>query len=190
MIKILTIIPARSGSKGIPDKNIRIMIDKPLLACSIQQAKNSKYSSQMKIIVSTDSEKYAKIARIWGAEVPFLRPKEISQDLSTDYEFIKHALDWLNKNENYIPDIILQLRPTQPCREVKELDNCIKIFLSIRKKYDSLRTVMLCKKTPYKMFKIEKNKLIPYLNNYKNYIEPFNQCRQIFPKSYLIDRVY
>ena len=98
MTKILCIIPARSGSKGIKNKNIINFSGKPLLAWSIEQAQKCKY--EMKIIVSTDSQEYADISIKYGAEVPFLRPLEISDDLSTDFEFIKHCIDWLKKNEN------------------------------------------------------------------------------------------
>ena len=79
-MKILCLIPARSGSKGLPDKNIKMMINKPLMAWSIEQAKNTEYYNQgkIKIVVSTDSEKYREIALEWGAEVPFIRPNEIS----------------------------------------------------------------------------------------------------------------
>ena len=115
-VKILCIIPARSGSKGIPDKNIKLFRGLPLLAWSIKQAEECKY--KMRIIVSTDSTEYQKIAIKHGAEAPFLRPKSISGDLSTDYECIKHCVNWLKVNENYNPNIILQLRPTQPCRKV------------------------------------------------------------------------
>ena len=97
--------------KGIPHKNIKHLCGKPLLSWTIDQAKKSKY--EMRIIVSTDSEKYVEIATNYGAETPFLRPKEISQDLSTDLEFIEHALKELKKND-YVPDFIVQLRPTYP----------------------------------------------------------------------------
>ena len=127
MVKILCLIPARCGSRGVPGKNIKLLGDKPLMAWSIDQAKRSKYN--MRIIVSTDSEEYQKIAQKWGAETPFLRPKKISGDLSIDYDFIVHALNWLNKNENYVPDIILHLRPTQPNRKVEDIDKCINIFI-------------------------------------------------------------
>jgi len=93
-LKILCIIPARSGSKSLVDKNIKNFKGKPLLAWSIQHAKQSKYCEQMRIIVSTDSQEYADIAKQWGAEVPFVRPSELAGDLSTDYEFINHAVDW------------------------------------------------------------------------------------------------
>lgn len=183
MKEILCIIPARSGSKGIPDKNIKIFKGKPLIAWSIEQAKKSKYN--MKIIVSTDSFEYAEISKKYGAEVPFIRPKEISQDLSTDYEFINHALEYLNFNENYIPDLILQLRPTQPCRKVSDIDKCLDIFISKIDEYDSLRTVIPFEKSPFKMYTISNNKLNPLFNEINNINEPFNQCRQLLPQVYL-----
>lgn len=186
MLKILCLIPARSGSKGLPDKNIRLLGNKPLMAWSIEQAKQSKYfnSKQMRIIISTDSEKYKKIAKEWGAEVPFLRPKSISNDDSTDLMFIQHALNFLEINENYIPDYILHLRPTQPTRKVNDIDDCIKIFIKNMKEYDSLRTVSPCQKSPYKMYSIKNNILTPLLV-LKNIKESFNSCRQILPKTYL-----
>lgn len=182
-MKILCIIPARSGSKSLPHKNIKLFKDKPLLAHSIIQAKQSKH--KMRIIVSTDSEKYAKIAREYGAVTPFLRPKEISGDLSTDYEFIKHAINYLKKNENYIPDIIVQLRPTYPTRKVNILDDTIDTFINNYDKYTSLRTVVPIEKCPQKMYYIEHNTLIPYFNKWNNIKEPYNKCRQEFPITYL-----
>ena len=184
MKKILCIIPARSGSKGITDKNIKIMINKPLIAWTIEQAKKCKYANQMKIIVSTDSEIYKNIAIKYGAEVPFLRPSILSQDTSTDYEYINHAVDWLRDNENYHPDIILQLRPTQPCRSIDNIDKCINIFLKNYDNYDSLRTVIKSKKTPYKMYYITDDNLKPHFDEYKDYKEPYNIGRQELPNSY------
>ena len=181
-MKILCIIPARSGSKGIPNKNIKNLAGKPLIAWSIEQAKKSKY--EMRIIVSTDSEEYAKIAREYGAETPFLRPREISQDLSTDLEFIGHGLEEL-KNENYVPDFIVQLRPTYPTRKVEILDKTIKLFIENRNKYDSLRTVIPFDKSPYKMYLVEKEELIPLFKEVNGIKEPYNQCRQNLPETYL-----
>ena len=184
MIKILTLIPARSGSKGIKDKNIRHLNGKPLIVHSIEQAQKSNYSSQMRIIVSTDSQHYAKIAKEYGAEVPFIRPKEISQDLSTDYEFIIHALDYLEK-ENYVPDIVLQLRPTQPLRKVEDIDSCLDLFIKNRSNYDSLRTVKKFEKSPYKMYSIRDNHLVPLFTEINEINEPYNHCRQLLPDTYL-----
>lgn len=182
-MKIICIIPARSGSKGIPHKNIKLFHNKPLLAWSISQAQQSKYN--MRIIVSTDSEQYATIANNHGAETPFLRPSEISQDLSTDYECIKHCLDWLKNNDNYIPDIVLQLRPTQPLRKIETIDNCLDIFIQNRNNYSSLRTVVEFEKSPYKMYNIVDNQLLPLFTEINNIKEPYNQCRQVLPKTYL-----
>ena len=183
--KILCIIPARSGSKGIIDKNIKLFNNKPLLAWSIIQAQKSKH--KMRIIVSTDSLEYKKISEKYNAEVPFLRPKEISQDESTDYEFILHTINWLQKNENYIPDIILQLRPTQPCRKVADIDKCLDLFIDNINDYDSLRTVIPFEKSPFKMYRIsnDNKKLTPLFKIIENIKEPYNKCRQYLPDTYL-----
>jgi len=88
--EVLAIIPARGGSKGVPRKNLRLLLGKPLLVWAIERARDAK--SVTRLIVSTDDEEIADLARAHGAEVPFLRPAEISQDLSTDVEFLLHAL--------------------------------------------------------------------------------------------------
>lgn len=182
-MEILCLIPARSGSKGIKNKNIKKLNGKPLIAYTIEQAINTKY--KMKIIVSTDSQEYADISKKYGAEVPFLRPKEISGDLSTDIEFIKHSVDWLKHNQDYIPDIILQLRVTSPLRKVDDINKSLELFINNFEKYDSLRSVYELDKTPYKMYHIEKNNLIPIIKNYNNLNESFNCGRQNFPKTYI-----
>lgn len=181
-MKILCIIPARSGSKGIPNKNIKILNGKPLLAYSIDQAKNSKYN--IRIVVSTDNNEYKNVAIKYGAEVPVLRPKEISQDDSIDFEFINHMINYLNENESYYPDIILQLRPTQPLRKVLDIDECLDLFIKNYDNYDSLRSVVENEKSPYKMYSIENNNLKPLLK-LDNSIESFNMGRQYLPKTYL-----
>lgn len=182
-MKILCIIPARSGSKGINNKNIMDFKGKPLLAWSIEQAQNCKYN--MKIIVSTDSQEYANIAINYGAEVPFLRPNNISDDLSTDFEFINHCVEWLKNNENYNSDIVLQLRPTSPTRKIEDINKALEIFIKNRDKYDSLRSVILFEKSPFKMYSLNDDKLIPLFNVINNIQEPYNQPRQILPQCYL-----
>lgn len=188
-MNILCIIPARSGSKGLKDKNILDLKGLPMMVWSIKQAQKSKFSKDMRIILSTDSEKYRQIGIKYGVEAPFLRPKEISGDLSTDYECISHCVNFLLKEENYKSDIILQLRPTYPTRTIETLDNCISKFMEIRKEYDSLRTVIPFEKSPFKMYTIENNILKPLFKeiNYKQEIlrEPYNECRQKLPQTYL-----
>jgi len=116
-MEILAIIPGRGGSKGVPGKNIKMLLGKPLIAWTIEEAKKSKYLTR--IIVSTDSQEIADIAKQYGAEVPFLRLVEISGDLATDVEFLLHALDFLKEKENYEPEIILRLPPTSPLRTAR-----------------------------------------------------------------------
>src|SRR5512140_2890543 len=106
--EVLAIIPARGGSKGIPRKNIRNFSGFPLIAWSIAAAKQSE--SVTRIIVSTDDEEIAAVARECGAETPFLRPAEFAQDQSTDLPLFEHALKWLADNESYRPDVVVQLR--------------------------------------------------------------------------------
>jgi len=183
-MKILCIIPARSGSKGLTNKNILNFQGLPMLVWSIKQAQQSNYNKDIRIILSTDSEEYRQIGLKYGAEVPFLRPKEISGDLSTDYECIKHCLDYLEK-EDYIPDFIIQLRPTYPTRKVEILNNCIKTFIEKRNEYDSLRTVIPFEKSPYKMYRVLDNKLKPLFPVVDSIIEPYNECRQKLPDTYL-----
>lgn len=180
-MKIIALIPARSGSKGIPHKNIKLYKNKPLLVHSIDIAKESKYISD--IYVSTDSQEYKNIAQKYGAIVPFIRPEYISQDFSTDDEFIKHFLIWAKDNSN-IPDLIVQLRPTYPNRNCNELDDMIEKMIN-NYEYTSLRTIIPYPKSPYKMYIKNNNKLIPLFEEVDGLKEPYNKCRQQLPDTYL-----
>ena len=113
MSEVVALIPARAGSKGVPGKNIRLLGGYSLLAWSI--AASLKTKSIDRVIVSTDSEEYATLARELGADVPFLRPAELSGDRSTDYDFVLHSLNWLRENSSE-PDYIVHIRPTTPFR--------------------------------------------------------------------------
>jgi CMP-N,N'-diacetyllegionaminic acid synthase len=130
MFSTIAIIPARSGSKGVIDKNIRVLSGRPLIAYSIQAALIADNIDR--VIVSTDSEHYAYIAREYGAEVPFLRPAEISTDFSSDYDLMKHALDWLKTSEGKIPEYIVHLRPTTPLRDPAIVDAAVELFQKIK----------------------------------------------------------
>ena len=182
-MKILAVIPARSGSKSLPHKNIKLWRGKPLLAYSIEHAKSSKYD--MRVVVSTDSEDYAKIARQYGAEVPFLRPSSISQDSSTDLECMQHCLQELKLQDNYEPDVLVHLRPTQPQRSVKDLDTSLDLFLQLYDSYDSLRSVIPVDKSPFKMYVIDGIQLKPLFNQVRDIKEPYNVGRQMLPQAYL-----
>ena len=121
---IVAIIPARSGSKSLQDKNIALLSGHPLIAYSITAAKCSALIKR--VIVSTDSERYASIAVQYGAEVPFLRPAEFSTDNSTDRDFLVHAMSWLEQNKQIRPEYWVHLRPTTPLRDPKIIDNAKK----------------------------------------------------------------
>lgn len=180
-LNVLAVIPARSGSKGIPHKNVRLLQGKPLLAHSIEQALASRLITRT--IVSTDSAAYAKIARQYGAETPFLRPATLAQDLSTDLETFEHALNWLRENEGYVPDIIVHLRPTYPARRVVDIDTMIQILID-RPEADSVRSVVPAPETPYKMWlRDETGWLTPVA--YCELPEAYNQPRQRLPQVYL-----
>ncbi len=184
-MNILAIIPARGGSKGIPGKNIKPFCGKSLLVWKIESAKKSKYINR--ILVSTDDENIANIARETGAEVPFLRPQEISGDLATDVEFLNHAVDFLKEQEGYIPDIILRLPPTSPLATEKHIDEGIEKLLNTPDA-DAVRPITESPKHPYKMWKVEQKGLFlePFLDSqFTGFDEPHNLPRQLFPRVYV-----
>lgn len=149
MPNILAIIPARSGSKSVKDKNIRIMNGKPMLAYSIGHALSSQLVSR--VLVSTDSPEYKKIAIQYGAEAPFLRPRELSGDASLDIEVFDHALRWLEEHEGYHADICVHLRPTHPVRDPQDIDHMVRMLLD-DPALDAVRSVSPASQTPYKMW--------------------------------------
>ena len=178
MTEILAIIPARGGSKGLPKKNIRMINGHPLISYSIQAALESK--SITRTICSTDSNNIRNIAQKYGAEVPFLRPKELAQDDTSDLDTFFGLLSDLKDKENYQPEIIVQLRPTSPIRLEGQIDAAIDI-LTNDPKVDSVRSVTPAKATPYKMWKIEDEILCPLLES-SNLKEPYNMPRQKLPQ--------
>lgn len=128
--KIVAIIPARGGSKGLSRKNIKPLLGKPLVAWTIEQAKKSKYVDR--IIVSTDDKEIAEISRKYGAEVPFLRPEELARDESPRIDLIMHAINLFEERGTFF-DIIVFLEPTSPLRDVSDIDNSIKLLLNNKK---------------------------------------------------------
>jgi len=176
-VSIIALIPARTGSKSIKNKNIKKLRNKYLILYPIETAKKIKLIS--KIIVSTDSKKIAKIAKKGGAEVPFLRPKKISKNNSLDIEYIKHFINKMNITNK--KTIIVILRPTTPIRDYKLIKKAIIEFKS--NKYDSLRSVSISKESPFKMWiKKNKNLISPFMGE-KN-IKLTNFPRQKLKKTY------
>ncbi len=179
-MKILAFIPARGGSKRIPNKNIKLLKGKPLIAYTIESAKKSKHINR--IVVSTDSKEIAGIAKQFDAEVPFLRPTGISKANSTEMEFFNHALDWFAKNENYIPDLIVLLYPTSPFRKVESIDKAIEEILK-NPEADSLRSVKLCSEHPYKMWIVKDEYLKPFVKGQDKNVHTWSY--QLLPKVYI-----
>lgn len=180
--KVLAIIPARGGSKGIPGKNIKSFAGYPLIAYSILAASRSECVDR--VIVSTDDAAITQIAREWGAEVPFMRPAELAQDHSTDYPVIAHALNWLAEHENYHADIVVQLRPTSPVRPRRLVDDAVELLMA-RPEADSVRGVVPSGQNPFKMWAIDpaSGEMKPLLT-VQGIKEPYNAPRQALPKTY------
>lgn len=179
-MEILAIIPARGGSKGIPKKNIKIFGGVPLIVHSIKTAQEVGLITR--VIVSTDSVEIAKIAKEYGAEIPFMRPASLAEDDTTDLPVFKHCLEWLKLNENYYPDIVIQLRPTSPLRTKKMVEDSIHLLME-NKEADSVRCVCAPRQNPYKMWTIKKNGfLAPLIQT--DIAEAYNQPHQKLPPVY------
>ena len=182
MTEILALIPARGGSKGIPRKNIRKFAGYPLIAWSIAAAKQA--ACVTRIIVSTDDEEIAAVAREYGAETPFLRPAEFAQDQTADLPVFEHALEWLEANENYQPEVVIQLRPTSPIRPKACVDSAVKILLE-HADADCVRGVVPAGQNPHKMWRFagDGQPMTPLLT-VEGIAEPYNAPRQILPPVY------
>ncbi len=156
---MIALIPARSGSKRVPDKNIKPLAGHPLIAYTISAALQSGIFSR--VVVSTDSEKYAVIARHYGAEVPFLRPGQFAGDTSPDIEWVDYTLRRL-WDEGLIFDCFSILRPTSPFRMPHTIVRAWNAFLA-EQGVDSLRAVEKCKEHPGKMWVVHGRRMTPLL---------------------------
>ena len=150
--KVVGIIPARGGSKGVPKKNIKEIGGFPMISYSI--ALSHLVKNMDRCIVSTDSEEIATVAKNFDGDVPFLRPSEFAKDSSTDIEYIQHAIEWFDKNEGYIPDYWVLLRPTTPLREPNIVEDAIKKIIETPEA-SSLISIHEFAETPGKMFGIQ-----------------------------------
>ena len=178
--KIYAMIPARSGSKGVPDKNIRLLAGKPLIAWSIEASLGAKLIDRT--IVSTDSEKYAEISRKYGAETPFLRPAALSGDKSTDTECFEHFLTWFQEHEGGVPEYVVHLRPTTPLRESADIDRALEMIQQ-DPAATALRSAHEMSETAYKCLEIQKGLFKPMGTDSFD-MDIANLPRQSFPKTY------
>ena len=177
MTYVVALIGARSGSKGVPGKNIRMLAGHPLLAWSIKVAQ--KCANIDRVIVSTDSVEYGKIADAYGAEF-FLRPSEISGDASTDYDFVAHALDHIGSS--MAPGLIVHLRPTTPLRSVGIVVAAIEVAKQ-SPEATALRSVHEMPESAYKCFEI-KTGLLKCAYTGSNHLDDVNGARQAYPVTY------
>jgi len=177
-LNIVTVIPARGGSKSIPQKNIQLLNGKPLVKYSIDYSLKSSLTTDT--IVSTDSKDIANISRQCGAKVPFLRPKEFAEDDTPDYPVIKHALDTLERLNNNIIDVIILLRPTSPLRP----PNLIEMGIDLLKRFPkatSVRSVTKTKEHPFRQWQKNGNFIRGFEVSIK---ESYNLPRQKLPEIY------
>jgi YrbI family 3-deoxy-D-manno-octulosonate 8-phosphate phosphatase len=180
--EILALIPARGGSKGIPRKNIRAFAAHPLIDYSIAAGSQSK--TVTRVIVTTDDEEIAEVARSCGAETPFLRPAELAEDRTTDLPVFQHALRWLAEHEGYHPQAIVHLRPTTPIRPPDLVDRSIAL-LQAHPEADSVRGITPAHQNPFKMWLMEgEDRPIHPLVTTPGIEESYNSPRQILPVAY------
>lgn len=172
--KILALIPARGGSKGVPRKNVRIVQNKPLIAWTIEEAKKSKYID--KVILSSDDEEIMKVAAKWGCEVPFVRPAHLAEDQTPGIDPVLHAIDILPEY-----DYVILLQPTSPLRTVDDIDQAIEFCFS----KNALACISVCETTesPHWMYRVMDDHLKPIINdNGTKYAR-----RQDLPPTYIIN---
>ena len=180
MTETIALIPERGASKSIPRKNNIDFAGYPLITYSI--AAGLAAETVTRVIVSTDDLEIAEISRKYGAEAPFLRPAKFSQDHTPDLPVFLHALKWLDKNEGYQPDIVVQLRPTSPFRRVRHIDDAVYRLIE-RPEADAVRTVCVPFQNPFKMWRIGSDGLMIPLGTELGFpVEPFNQPRQVLPE--------
>ncbi|GIM45491.1 hypothetical protein DNHGIG_10400 [Collibacillus ludicampi] len=158
---VLAIIPARGGSKGLPNKNILPLAGKPLIAYSIEAGLEAK--SITRVLVTTDSPEIAKVAESFGAEVPFLRPAELAKDDTPTMPVLQHALEVLKKKEGFQPDLVVLLQPTSPLRTKEDIDGAVNVLY--RLDADLVTSVCRVKHHPYWMLKVENERATPFFPN-------------------------
>jgi N-acylneuraminate cytidylyltransferase len=186
MFDTIAIIPARSGSKSIIDKNIKTLSGHPLIAYSIAVAKLSNKIDR--VIVSTNSKTYVQIAKKYGAEAPFIRPDKYSTDTSTDRDFLIHAMNWLKDNEGCMPEYWIHLRPTTPLRNIEIINKAIDKIIS-NTNATSLRSGHKSPESPLKWFTKDNYGFFKGLIDNEDYNLPKESFNQIYIPDGFVDIV-
>ena len=185
MNNVIAIIPARSGSKSLIDKNIKLLSGHPLIAYSIAIVKLSQKIDR--VIVSTNSQGYADIAKQYGAEVPFMRPDKYSTDAATDKGFLVHAMNWIKENEGRLPEYWVHLRPTTPLRSVEIVDSAINEIMQSQDA-TSLRSGHKAPESPLKWF-VKDNCYFKGLADGEDYNLPKEAFKQVYIPDGFVDIV-
>lgn len=185
--RVIALIPARGGSKGIPRKNIVPFCGRPLIVHTIETSIQTNVFDR--IIVSTDDDEIADISRRHNAEVPFLRPKELSQDDTKDFAVFAHTLHWLQEHEGYTPDLVFYLRPTAPLRKVDDIYRTLEKITATN--CDSVRTVCLAEHHPYRMARLVEDIPSPIMPEVKTIVPHRRQeLPPIFRWNGLVDALH
>jgi CMP-N,N'-diacetyllegionaminic acid synthase len=177
-VKVFALVTARSGSKGIPDKNIKKIGGHSLLDWSIKSSLMAQSISQ--VYLSTDSEDYSNIGKECGALVPLLRPKELASDTANDLDVIKHFLSVIDEK----PDALVHIRPTTPLRDPSILDKAIYLFFNKKQEITSLRSVHEMSESAYKAFEVNDKGFLSTIGSIESG-DKANLPRQAFPKTYV-----
>ena len=181
---VVALIQARGGSKGVPGKNIRPLLGYPVLAWSIVACKLAR--SVDRVILSTDSEEIAEVAKRYGCEVPFMRPAELASDLATDKVVFEHALDLLQAEQNLTPELFVQVRPTTPLRSPNLIDAAVRKIRS-NPNFTGLRSVYEMSETAWKGFETDHTGALVSLleKSIREVRDGADAPRQMLPPTYI-----
>lgn len=167
-MKVLGVIPARGGSKSIPRKNLKYIAGKPLIAYVIETALKCRLLNR--VIVSTEDKEIGRVAKSYGAEVPFLRPKELARDEVSIIPVVQHAMRYLEKNESWKADVIASIQPTSPLIEAADIDRAVNQL--VKSRCDAV--ISVCKIThghPFRALRVEGDKVIPLYRKGFRYLQ-------------------
>ena len=189
--EVWALVPARSGSKGVADKNLRKVFGHSILAWSVLAARAT--ASIDRVFVSTDSLAYMDEARRYGAEVPFQRPSGLASDSSTDWDVFDHFLGWALREYGHLPVAVAHLRPTTPMRDPRVISSAVDAALSHRSEATAMRSVQECAESPFKWFMKDGDGYLVTLDGTRA-LDAANAARQAFPSVFVpngyVDVIY
>lgn len=179
---VWALIPARSGSKGVKDKNMQQLLGHSLLAWSIIAGR--AVDEIDRVFVSTDSSEYMEEAREYGAETPFQRPAKLASDSATDLDVFRNFFEWAQRNSPHLPAAVVHLRPTTPMRDPDVLSAAVSLALERRGEVSAIRSVHESPESPYKWFRLDETGFLVTLDGQRS-LDSANRARQYFPEVYV-----